>query len=66
MLTKQQVIERLCSITSDTASAMDWQHPADCFCGGTGPMFDGFQFSEKVLDEIEVAVSKHIREWWMA
>ena len=66
MLTKQQVIERMCVQALNMASAMNWEHPADCFCDNQEDWLTGYAFSEKVMAEIEEAIRKHIQDKWMA
>lgn len=54
---RDRVIHRLCILATRMAEAMEWEHPADCFCGSNT---ENFQFSEKVMAELEEAVNNHI------
>lgn len=60
MLTKQQVIERLCKLSTKVGEEVFCNQKAhDCFCGEnkTSEVFSGgFQFEEEVIEFIEEAV----------
>jgi hypothetical protein len=57
---RDEVLSRLCSLTSDVAFLFHWQHPADCFCGTHDPSYDPFCFSDKILQFIEDAVKEKV------
>jgi hypothetical protein len=57
MITRKEVISRLCELTSKVGNQVfNNTVPHDCFCTEE----KGFQFSEKVLEFIEDAVKKEI------
>jgi hypothetical protein len=57
---KQQVIELFCKLAERVSERQFGStEPTDCFCGKNPMMSDDahYQFSEKVMDFIEMAVS---------
>lgn len=56
-MTKQEVMERLCALTSKVAETSKWWHAADCFCGkNNGGSFH--TMDEEVINFIEKAVKE--------
>jgi hypothetical protein len=60
-MTQKQVIIGFCCLSKQIAGeAFDFQEPADCFCGDK-PIDVNFQFSQKVMDFIKIAVKEKIQ-----
>lgn len=58
-LTKQEVIERFCKISSEVNEAVyGWNVCSDCFCGDFES--EDYRFDEEVLRTIECAVEEAI------
>lgn len=58
-LTKQEVIERFCKLSSDVMTRkFECEEPADCFCGQK-TSFD-YRFSSEIMGYIELAVMEKI------
>lgn len=58
---QKEVIARLCAIASNVAKRQFQNDlPADCFCHEKKMI--GFQFSDQILDFMEVAVEEHINK----
>lgn len=56
-MNKQEVIERLCKLTSKVANEkFKWDLPADCVCGVRSLSGADYRFDERVLKFIEDAV----------
>jgi len=60
---KYEVIERLCSLTSEVMrGAYGCSIPADCFCGASKSKASDFQFSEEIIEFVENAVWEKIQK----
>ena len=58
-MTKQEVMERLCTVTAEVAERrFGWGVAADCWCGKSG--FEFQSMSEKVIKFIEEAVEEKL------
>ena len=60
-MTKEQVIEKFCSLSTKVASSQTfkWSESADCFCQKEH-FPANFQFSEKIMSFIEKAVQEKL------
>jgi 7-cyano-7-deazaguanine synthase in queuosine biosynthesis len=62
-MTKGQVIERLCALSTKVGSEVfKDQNAHDCFCGSVTGDPSGFRFEDCVMEFIEEAVNKAIDE----
>ena len=59
-MTKQEVIEELCNLSSKVARFMKNRVPADCFCGKNFLVNNSFQFDVRVIEFIQNAVNEKI------
>lgn len=68
MLSRAEVIERLCKLQEEVSTAIGYEHPADCFCKKGGlwqsPSYDesSYQNAGKALAFIERAVRQKIKQ----
>ncbi len=62
-LTKDDVIRRLCSLTSKVMrERFNYKVPADCLCNDGPADPYGFRFSDQVLKFVEDAVTRALQE----
>lgn len=60
-MTKQEVLERLCALSTRVGRHLDHEYSHDCFCGaGRKDFVNGFRFDEQILAFIEAAVNDRI------
>lgn len=61
MLTKQQIIEELCTLATEVnEKVFDYSVATDCFC--TKEESSDYRFNQEVLDFIKAAVKEKIKK----
>ena len=66
-LSQEEVVERLCKLSTEVASSakFHWMHASDCFCRArenipSDSYYSRFQYDEVILTFIEDAVRKEV------
>lgn len=61
VMTKQEVIEKLCELCTIVGREKFESHYAhDCFCGRNPYKIGGFQFSQEVIDFVKEAIREKL------